>query len=101
MSDNTQTPGIIASHLGYAKGAAEETIGNLTGSKEWQQSGQTDQQTAKDDMHKAANISSDPSQRTATQSLNREGGLESKIGSLVGCPGMEDVGEQKQAQAQK
>lgn len=52
-------------------------------------------------MHKASNASTDPSQRTATTSLSREGGLEAKIGSAVGCPGMEEQGEQKQAQAQK
>lgn len=73
----------------------------MTGSKEWQQSGQADQETAKSDMHKASNLSSDPSQRASTESLNREGGIESKLGSMVGCPGMEEVGDQKQEQAQK
>lgn len=52
-------------------------------------------------MHKAANISTDASQRTATSSLDREGGLEAKIASMVGCPGMEEVGQNKQGQAQK
>ena len=73
----------------------------MTGSKEWQAAGKDEQNAAKEDMHKARNLSSDPSGRSATTSLDREGGMESKIGSLVGCPGMEEVGDQKQTQAQK
>jgi len=35
-------PTLLSSHTQYAKGYAEETIGNLTGSKEWQESGKKD-----------------------------------------------------------
>lgn len=80
---------------------SKESIGNLTGSKEWQTAGKDLQSSAKEDMHAATNISSDPSQRTATTSLGREGGIEKSIGSAIGCPGMEEQGVQKQTQASK
>ncbi|ORY86156.1 hypothetical protein BCR37DRAFT_390953 [Protomyces lactucae-debilis] len=99
MSD--QKPGLVAAHLNYAKGAAEETIGNVTGSQDWQKSGKNDQSAARDDMKAASNASTDPAARQPNGSLAREGGLESKIGSLVGCEGMEQVGEEKKTQAGK
>lgn len=77
----------------------QESIGNVTGSQDWQQSGKQDQSVARDDMKAASNVSTDPSARQPNSSLAREGGLESKIGSLVGCEGMEKTGEAKQQQA--
>lgn len=46
MSSNT-TPNdkpasMLAGHAQYAKGYVEETIGNVAGSKEWQESGKKD-----------------------------------------------------------
>ena len=39
-----QQASMLAGHAQYAKGYAEETIGNVTGSKEWQESGKKDAQ---------------------------------------------------------
>lgn len=77
----------------------QESIGNLTGSKEWQTVGKDLQATSKEDMHAASNISMDPTQRTATTSLGNEGSLEKTIGFAIGCPGMEEQGGFKQTQA--
>lgn len=81
--------------------SSQESIGNVTGSKEWQTAGKDLQTSAKEDMHAAQNMSTDPSQRSATTSLGNEGSLEKTIGSAIGCPGMEQQGEQKQTQAGK
>jgi hypothetical protein len=45
-----QRTSIISGHAQYAKGYAEETICNVTGSKEWQESGKKDTQTGIDEM---------------------------------------------------
>jgi hypothetical protein len=51
MASNTSNePSIISRHAQYAKGYAEETICNVTGSKEWQESGKKDTQTGIDEM---------------------------------------------------
>jgi len=41
MPSNNQ-PSMVSGHAQYAKGYVEETIGNVTGSKEWQESGKKD-----------------------------------------------------------
>ena len=52
MSNNNTSnqPSMIGGHAQYAKGYAEETIGNVTGSKEWQDSGKKDAQAGIDEM---------------------------------------------------
>ena len=49
-SNNSNDPSMISGHAQYAKGYAEETIGNVTGSKEWQDSGKKDTQAGIDEM---------------------------------------------------
>jgi hypothetical protein len=51
MSGNAQTPhpssnepSMIGGHAQYAKGYVESTIGNVTGSADWKQSGEKDMQ---------------------------------------------------------
>ena len=41
---------MLSGHVQYAKGYAEETIGNATGSTEWQESGKKDAQAGIDEM---------------------------------------------------
>jgi len=41
---------MLSGHAQYAKGYAEETIGNVTGSKEWQESGKKDAQAGIEEM---------------------------------------------------
>lgn len=41
---------MLSGHAQYAKGYVEETIGNVTGSKEWQDSGKNDIQAGIDGM---------------------------------------------------
>jgi uncharacterized protein YjbJ (UPF0337 family) len=43
-------PSMFNGHAQYAKGYVEETIGNVTGSKDWQESGQKDAQSGIDEM---------------------------------------------------
>jgi uncharacterized protein YjbJ (UPF0337 family) len=51
MSSNSQQPAsLVGGHAQYAKGYVEETIGNVTGSKEWQDSGKEDAQAGVDQM---------------------------------------------------
>ncbi len=45
MADNNN-PSLIGGHVQYAKGAIEETIGNVTGSQTWKDSGVHDKQEA-------------------------------------------------------
>ncbi|KAF2866680.1 hypothetical protein BDV95DRAFT_504166 [Massariosphaeria phaeospora] len=83
-------PGLVASHAQYVKGAAEETIGNVTGSEAWKSSGAHDKAEAVDAM-KAAGQNRDAAQQGF-------GGVEQKAGSLVGCEGMVKEGaESKKA----
>lgn len=62
----------------------QETIGNLTGSQPWQQSGAQDKEHAVDAM-KQASEHRDPSK-------SGFGGVEEKAGNLVGCEGMQKEG---------
>lgn len=41
---------MLAGHAQYAKGFVEETIGSVTGSKEWQESGKEDSRAGVDGM---------------------------------------------------
>jgi uncharacterized protein YjbJ (UPF0337 family) len=49
MASNNQ-PSMVSGHAQYAKGYVEETIGNVTGSKEWQESGKKDTQAGIGEM---------------------------------------------------
>ncbi|KAH7085771.1 hypothetical protein BKA63DRAFT_401863 [Paraphoma chrysanthemicola] len=91
MSANNQNqPGLVASHAQYVKGAAEETIGNVTGNQAWKASGVQDKEQAVDAM-KSASANRDPNQ----QGL---GGIEEKAGNLVGCEGMQKEGAESKKQ---
>merc|ERR1712000_274975 len=41
-NSNNNQASMIGGHAQYAKGYVEESVGNLTGSKEWQESGKKD-----------------------------------------------------------
>jgi uncharacterized protein YjbJ (UPF0337 family) len=43
QNERNNEPSMIGGHAQYAKGYVEETIGNVTGSKEWQESGKKDE----------------------------------------------------------
>lgn len=47
---DANTPSMISGHAQYAKGYVAETIGNITGSKEWQDSGKKDAQEGINEM---------------------------------------------------
>merc|ERR1711964_240098 len=53
-NSNNNQASMIGGHAQYAKGYVEESIGNLTGSKEWQESGKKDAEAGIGEM-KAAN----------------------------------------------
>ncbi|KAH5764037.1 hypothetical protein HBI16_162590 [Parastagonospora nodorum] len=82
--NQNQQPGLVASHAQYVKGAAEETIGNVTGNEAWKASGTQDKSQAVDAM-KAASANRYPNAQGF-------GGIEEKAGNLVGCEGMQKEG---------
>eukprot|EP01097_Dermamoeba_algensis_P000887 TRINITY_DN1327_c0_g1_i3.p1 TRINITY_DN1327_c0_g1~~TRINITY_DN1327_c0_g1_i3.p1 ORF type:complete len:106 (-),score=26.58 TRINITY_DN1327_c0_g1_i3:125-442(-) len=97
---------MIHGHYQYAKGATEESIGNLIGSPEWQESGKRDKDAAVQEL-RAANATTDQTasataykgdtNSNSTTSSVISGSLEKNIGKAVGCQGMVHNGEQKEA----
>lgn len=87
MAENNNSS-LIGGHVQYAKGAIEETIGNVTGSQAWKDSGIHDKQEAMEKM-KAANHGPDDSSFIS-------GSTEKKLGNIVGCEGMVHNGEEKE-----
>ena len=107
--DASETPGLVASHASYALGAVKEAIGSLTSSSDLAASGTEEKDQAVSDMHTATTArhaeadaaDEGVSSRQATESLKREGGLESAVGRLVGCEGLQEDGAEKEAHAQQ
>ncbi|KAF2447386.1 hypothetical protein P171DRAFT_461672 [Karstenula rhodostoma CBS 690.94] len=89
MSSNQQQPGLIAAHGQYAKGAAEEMVGQVTGLPNWKSSGQEDKTIAVDAMKKASE------NRDTSKGM---GGIEEQAGNLVGCEGMQKEGADSKKQ---
>ncbi|KAI0396945.1 Wd tetratricopeptide repeat domain-containing protein [Xylariaceae sp. FL0594] len=81
--DNNQ-PSLIGGHAEYIKGAAEATVGNITGSQAWKTSGEQAKAHAVDEM-KAAGERRDPSSQGF-------GTPEQKLGQVTGCEGMAKEG---------
>ncbi|CZT11171.1 uncharacterized protein RCO7_09906 [Rhynchosporium graminicola] len=93
-NNDSNAPSIISGHAQYAKGYVEETIGNVTGSKEWQESGKKDAEAGIGEM-KAAN-----QQRTSEPAASGIGGrVEELAGKAAGCEGMEKEGAERQSKA--
>lgn len=87
MADNNN-PSLIGGHVQYAKGAIEESIGNVTGSQAWKDSGAHDKQEAVEKMRVANHGPSDSSWVS--------GSTEKKMGNAVGCEGMVHNGEERE-----
>ncbi|KAK4454258.1 hypothetical protein QBC34DRAFT_375430 [Podospora aff. communis PSN243] len=83
-TNSQQQPGLMASHAEYIKGAAESTIGSVTGSHAWTTSGEQDKAHAKASM-KAATETRDPA-------ASGYGKAEELAGKLTGCEGMRQEG---------
>ncbi|KAK0119477.1 hypothetical protein ONS95_010924 [Cadophora gregata] len=93
-NNNNNQASMLAGHAQYAKGYVEETVGNLTGSKEWQESGKKDAEAGIGEM-KAANQN-----RTSEPAASGIGGrVEELAGKATGCEGMEKEGAERQAKA--
>ncbi|KAJ4323043.1 hypothetical protein N0V94_002067 [Neodidymelliopsis sp. IMI 364377] len=88
-TNNQENPGLIAGHAQYVKGAAESTIGSVTGNQAWATSGEQDKNQAIDTM-KAASENRDTSQGL--------GSVEQTAGNLVGCEGMQKEGAESKKQ---
>ncbi|RYP47794.1 hypothetical protein DL768_006203 [Monosporascus sp. mg162] len=90
MSGNNtnQQPSLVGGHAEYVKGAAESTIGSVTGSQAWKSSGEQAKAHAVDTM-KAAGEARDP----ATQGYGK---AEQKLGEVIGCEGMAKEGAASQ-----
>ena len=84
QNTKAQQPGLMASHAEYIKGAAESTIGSMTGSHAWTTSGEQDKAHAKAAM-KAATENRDPA-------ASGYGKAEELAGKLTGCEGMRQEG---------
>jgi len=93
MSSNTDTnsASLLSGHAQYAKGYVEETIGNVTRNKEWQDSGKNDAKAGIDEMKTA----SQQNNSTPTQS-GLGGKIEEVAGKAVGCDGMAEEGKERQ-----
>ncbi|KAK6071617.1 hypothetical protein SCUP234_05319 [Seiridium cupressi] len=83
-NNQNQQPSLIGGHAEYIKGAAESTIGSVTGSHAWQSSGEQTKAHAADVM-KAAGEARDAS----TQGYGK---AEQIAGNLTGCEGMQQEG---------
>ncbi|KAH6610043.1 csbd-like domain-containing [Trichoderma cornu-damae] len=75
--------GLMGAHAQYLKGAAEETIGSISGSQSWSASGAQDKATGLEAMKKAGE------KRDAKQGYGR---AEEWAGKLTGCEGMQKEG---------
>ncbi|KAJ4053035.1 hypothetical protein NW756_007761 [Fusarium oxysporum] len=96
-NNNNQQPGLIGSHVQYVKGAAEATIGAITGSQPWKASGEQDKAAGLADMKKAGEL-------RAQNDPNHEKGygrVEEVAGRLTGCQGMEREGHESAARKQE
>ncbi|KAJ4174314.1 hypothetical protein NW754_004730 [Fusarium falciforme] len=81
-------PGLIGSHYQYAKGAAEATVGVLTGSHAWKASGEQDKAAGLAALKKVGEM-------REQQDPNHEHGYgraEEIAGKVTGCQGMEREG---------
>ncbi|KAL2125996.1 hypothetical protein VTI74DRAFT_1983 [Chaetomium olivicolor] len=79
-----QTPSLWASHAEWIKGAAESTIGSITGSQAWRNSGEQDK------AHARANLQAAVEHRDPAKS--GYGRAEEIAGKLTGCEGMKHEG---------
>ncbi|TGZ79947.1 hypothetical protein EX30DRAFT_396753 [Ascodesmis nigricans] len=95
----TSDPSQLHAHMKYAKGAAEETLSHLTSSSSLSSTGQADKTQALEEMraaksmadsHAAEEYAAKPKAR-----LEREGKIERRVGSGVGCGGLVERGEGK------
>ena len=71
----------------------------MTGSKDWQQSGQQDKQGAVEEMRAASQDRKESQEQRAASGSSwvaKEGAVEAAAGKLTGCEGMKQEGETKQ-----
>ncbi|KAH8594542.1 hypothetical protein B0O99DRAFT_180228 [Bisporella sp. PMI_857] len=92
MSSTNQDASLLSGHATYAKGAVEETIGNVTGAAAWKASGRQDQEAGKQEM-RVANEN-----RPEAEGSGIGGRVEEVAGIVVGCEGMSVEGKEKQEQ---
>ncbi|KAM5342028.1 hypothetical protein ACJ41O_015059 [Fusarium nematophilum] len=78
-------PGLIGSHYQYAKGAAEATVGVLTGSQAWKASGEQDKAAGMAALKKVG-------EQRAGNPNQGYGRMEEIAGKVTGCQGMEREG---------
>ncbi|KAG0652583.1 hypothetical protein D0Z07_0449 [Hyphodiscus hymeniophilus] len=90
-SEDSNSASMLNGHVQYAKGYAQEVIGNATGSQEWQESGKSATQAGIDEM-KTAN-----QQKISEPAASGFGGrVEELAGKAAGCEGMEAEGKERQ-----
>ncbi|MCJ1308774.1 hypothetical protein MMC25_002428 [Agyrium rufum] len=87
MADSNNAS-MIHGHAAYVAGAAQEQVGNLSGSEAWRQSGQEAKEAAVNEMRSAKEASGGLQDRGDTTM----GKVEKSVGSAVGCEGMVEEG---------
>jgi len=93
-SNNEKQASMLGGHIQYAKGVVEETIGKVTSSHPWQESGKQDTAAGIKEMKKAnAQNTSEPAQS------DLGGKIEEVAGRAAGCEGMEREGLERQGNA--
>ncbi|KAF1814289.1 hypothetical protein P152DRAFT_374446, partial [Eremomyces bilateralis CBS 781.70] len=84
MSEPNRNPSLVTSHAQYARGMAEATIGQLSGSEAWKATGAQDKVTAMDHMKRA---------EQQREGENKGFGKPEEVaGKVVGCEGMKEEG---------
>ncbi|KAI1502770.1 hypothetical protein F5X99DRAFT_426943 [Biscogniauxia marginata] len=83
-SNNQQNPSLVGGHAEYIKGAAESTIGSITGSHAWTTSGKQAKAHAVDSVKAAG--------EARGSSAQGYGKAEQKLGEMAGCEGMVQEG---------
>ncbi|KAH8673837.1 hypothetical protein BX600DRAFT_509068 [Xylariales sp. PMI_506] len=81
---DNQHPSLVGGHAEFIKGAAEATIGSVTGSHAWRSSGEQAKAHAVSTM-KAASEDRDPPKQGY-------GKVEEAAGRVIGCEGMQKEG---------
>jgi len=81
---------LVGGHAKFVKGYVEESVGGITGSKEWQESGKKLSSEGVEEM-KAANANN----KSEPVASGVGGRIEQMAGSATGCTGMEEEGKER------
>lgn len=96
-ASGSSEPSQIHGHYQFLKGRAEESIGNLTGSEAYKNSGKQDVDAAVQEMHAAANKARQEGHGPEGDGKGVTASMERGVGNAVGCSGLKEMGGEKRA----